>query len=179
MALSIRDIVCRINERLEPIFSQAKFYGVATSVEREGKTQPVVNEHSVAFDNSYSMQMYHKINGITKIEYRAGEGRTQNTINTFSMSGYVFNNEKSSNLKADEIAMILQALISNINISSARILPASVILNTPQIFATEYRGVEYALSEKFTLMQFNYNIEITFKSGCFDLCPEDFSSCKN
>ncbi len=178
MAQSIRNIVTLLNQALEATFKGGRYYGVAISVEREGKTQPSVNEKSVSFDDDFALTFYHKINGVS-ISYQKGYGDQNKTINTFSLSAYVFNNEKRSGLKTDEIAMIIQSVFANQNILSVRILPSSVILNTRQIFETEYRGVQYSLSEYMSLLQFNYAVEITFKSGCFDLCPEDFSQCKN
>jgi hypothetical protein len=123
------------------------------------------------------MQVYHKINGAT-ITYKPGFGDQLKTVNTFSLSLFVFNNEKRTGLKSDEIAMIIQSVFAAQNILSARILPTAIILNTPLIYATEYRGSDYRLSEYQSLMQMNYSVEVTFKIGCFDLCPEDFSQCK-
>lgn len=177
MAHSIRNIVTQINAAFNAVFNGVKLNGIAQSIEREGKLQPVENEKAVAFDDSFALQVYHKINGVN-ITYKAGMGRDQNTINTFAMAAYVFNNEKRTGLKSDEIAMIMQSILSRLNIQSVRILPVNVILNTPVIFAAEYRGNDNRLSEHHSLMQFNYSVEVTFKSGCFDLCPEDFSNCK-
>ena len=170
MAQSIRNIISGLNESLALVFNGAKFYGVATSVDKEGKLQPVVDERPVSFDDSYALQLYHKINKIS-VAYKPGFGDQNKTINTFDLSAYVFNNERLTKLKTDEIAMIIQSSFANQNIQSVRILPSSIILNTAQIFATEYRGVDFRLTEYHSLMQFNYQVEITFKSGCFDLCP--------
>jgi hypothetical protein len=177
MAQSIRNTIFDINTALERVFKGAKFYGVATSVTREGVTQPVVDDQSVALDDVYALQAYHKINGAT-ITYKPGMGRQNNTVNNFSLSVYIFNNEKKTNLKPDEVAVIFQSVFSSLQINDVRILPSAIILNTPQIYATEYRGSEYRLSEYQNLIQINYSVEVTFKSGCFDLCPEDFSQCK-
>lgn len=177
MAQSIRNIINDLNSALNAVFKGARFYGAAVSVEREGKVQPVVNELPVGFDDVYAMQVYHKINGAT-ITYKPGFGDQSQTINTFSLSLFVFNNEKRTGLKSDEIAMIIQSVFASKNILSVRILPTAIILNSALIYATEYRGSDYRLSEYQSLIQMNYNVEITFKSGCFDLCPEDFSQCK-
>jgi hypothetical protein len=178
MAQSIRKIISTINASLEGIFKGGQFYGVATLIEREGKGQPVVDEKPVSYDDSYSMQMYHRLQGGT-ITYLPGYGNTRNVIDTFQVSAVVFNNEKITNIKTDEIAMIIQSIISTLNITSVRITPTTFILNSQQIFASEYKGVPYALNEYQSLMQINYLVEITFKGNCFDLCPEDFIKCKN
>lgn len=175
MAQSIRDIVNQINTALAGVFTGSKLYGVAVSVEREGKAQPVVDELPVAFDDSYAMQLYHKINGV-QITYRPGFGKLNNTVNTFSMSAIVFNNEVRTALRSDEIAMIMQSYLSTLSPASTVILPLSVSFNSPLIFLTEYKGTPY---NGVNLFQFNYSIEVTFKAGCFDLCPSDFLTCKN
>lgn len=175
MAQGIRNIIHDINAVLTGIFKGAVFYGVATLVEREGKGQPVVDEKPVAYDDAYPMQMYHRLQGVG-ITYGPGFGRNDNVTNTYTVSAIVFNNEKQTKLKSDEIAMILQSALSKLNISAA-VTPTQIILNSQAIFATEYRGVDYALNEYQSLMQINYTVEVVFDSRCFDLCPEDFNQC--
>lgn len=178
MALSVRNIIIQINTSLEAIFKGGKVYGIATLVEREGKGQPVVDGSSVTFDDAYPMQIYHRLQGAT-ITYKPGFGNTKTTVDAFQVSMIVFNNEKQTYVKIDEIAMIIQSVLQVLNITSVRIVPTNIILNSQQIFATEYKGVPYSLNEYQSLMQINYTVEITFKGNCFDLCPEDFYKCKN
>lgn len=174
MEHSVRNIISDINTRLEGIFKGAKFYGVATSVEREGRVQPSVNEQPVSFDDSYAMQVYHKLGNMV-VSYQQGYGNTMNATNTYAVSAVVFNNEKITKLKSDEIAMIIQSILSLNN--SVKL--TGIILNSQQVFAQEYRGTVYSLGEYQSLMQLNYTVEISFKGNCFNLCPEDFSNCKN
>lgn len=178
MAQSIRNIIQLLNTALEGIFPQGKLYGVATLVDREGIGQPVVDERAVSFDDGYGFQMYHRLGNIS-ITYGPGYGDKRTVINTFSVSAYVFNNEKLTNAKTDVIAMIIQSVLQTINISTVQVLPTQIILNSQQIFATEYKGVPYVLNEYQSLMQINYTVEVIYKGICFDLCPEDFSNCKN
>lgn len=178
MAQSIRNIISLINTSLQGVFKGSSLYGVATIIEREGKAQPVVDERPVGFDDSYALQIYHRLNGAT-ITYLPGYGNSTKTVDTFSVSAVVFNNEKITKLKTDEIAMIIQSVLSSITITSVRMLPTAIILNSQQIFGTEYRGVPYSLNEFQSLMQINYLVEVTFAGQCFDLCPEDFQKCKN
>lgn len=177
MAQSIRNIITTINSTLQGIFKGSVLYGIATLVEREGRGQPVVDSYSVAYDDSYALQMYHRLTGIN-ITYAPGYGDSTTTINTFQLSAIVFNNQKITKLSQDEIAMIMQSVLATLNIHSVQILPTQIILNSQQIFAAEYRGVPYALNEYQSLMQLNYTVEVTYKGTCFDLCPEDFSNCK-
>lgn len=187
MAQSIRNIISIINTSLAGIFKGSKLYGVAVLVEREGRGKPVVDEQPVGYDDSYAMQMYHRLTGPITITYQPGYGDTTNTVNAFQVSAFVFNNEKITKLKTDEIAMVIQSVLQVLNIDKAvltasktnyvRVLPTQIILNSQQIFATEYRGVDYALNEYQSLLQINYTVEISFKGICFDLCPEDFAPC--
>lgn len=178
MAQSIRDIIQVVNLAMEGIFKGGRIYGVANLVEREGIGQPVVDDMAVAFDDSYAFQMYHRLGNIS-VTYGSGYGDTRKIINTFTVSAVVFNNEKLTKTKTDVIAMILQSVLQTINITSVQVLPTQIILNSQQIFATEYRGLAYSLDEYRSLMQINYTVEVTYKGICFDLCPEDFSNCKN
>lgn len=187
MAQGIRNIIGLINKSLEGTFKGGKVYGMATLIEREGKSQPVVDERPVTFDDSYPFQLYHRVQGAT-ITYEPGYGNTRNTKDTFQVSAFVFNNEKQTKVKTDEIAMIIQSLLTLFSIektvlttskiSSVTVLPTQIILNSQQIFGTEYRGSVYSLNEYQSLMQINYLVELTFKGICFDLCPEDFLQCK-
>jgi len=173
MELSVRNIISDINNSLGGVFKGAKFYGVATLVEREGKSQPSVDEQAVTFDDSYALQTYHKL-GAVNVTYKQGYGDTMNTTNTYAVSAIVFNNEKITKLKSDEVAMIIQSILA-LNDSATL---TGIILNSQQVFAQEYRGTAYSLNEYQSLMQLNYTVEINFKGNCFNLCPEDFSNCK-
>ncbi len=171
---SIRNIIAELNNSLDGIFKGSKFYGVATIVEREGRSQPVVDSQPVAFDDSYGLQMYHRLGNVV-ISYQPGYGDNDKTTNTYSVSAVVFNNEQTTKLKTDELATIIQSLLA----ASSVITPVSIILDSRVIFATEYRGVTYSLNEYQSLMQINYTVDLIFKSNCFDICPADFSNCKN
>ncbi len=173
MAHSISNIICQINKSLEGVFKGSTVYGVATNVEREGRSTPVIDGKAVSYDDSYSLQLYHKLNGIS-IDYKSGYGNTKNTINTYSVSAVVFNNENITKLKQDEIAIIIQSILSTLNIVSVQVLPTSIILNSQQIFSNEYKGVPYALNEYQSLMQVNYQVAVSFKGNCFTVCPEDY-----
>ncbi len=178
MAQSVRNIISIINQALEGVFKGSRVYGVASLVEREGKGLPVVDEQAVSFDDIYALQIYHRLNAVG-ITYKPGYGNTQNTVNAFTVSMVVFNNENTTKLKTDEIAMIIQSVLAGIKINSIRVLPTQIILNSQAVWGTEYKGTTYSLNEYQSLMQINYTVEISFKGICLDLCPEDFIKCKN
>lgn len=169
---SVRNIISAINASLEGIFKGGKFYGVATLVEREGKGQPIIEGQPVAYDDSYALQMYHRLGSVT-ITYAPGYGDMMTPTNAYAVTAIVFNNEQITKLKTDEIAMIIQSVLAANDSATLN----GVILNSQTVFAQEYKGVPYSMDEYKSLMQINYTVEITFKGNCFNLCPEDFSHC--
>jgi len=177
MALSISKTVCAINDALKNVFKGAVYYGIAKPLATEGRYRPHIEDKAISFDDDYAMKVYHKVTA-GRISYIGGYGDNTDTINTFAMSAIVFNNQKKTKLRDDEIAVIIQSVLANIT-TTETITPTDFILNSEQVFSVEYRGHQYALPDNMSLMQFNYTVAITFKGGCFDICPEDFSHCKN
>lgn len=171
MTPTVRDIVCRINSELLGVFTTSKFYGLASQTEREGLAYPVIEGRDVSFDDGYIVSGYHRMTGYT-VTKRAGYGNDDKSTNTFKMMLVV--NIFKDRLEPDEVALIIQSVMERIKAKDIRINPLSVVLNTKEVFLSEYRGHEYVVKDGQSLIKINYNIEATFKSGCFELCPEDF-----
>lgn len=182
---SIRDIVQNINDALCGVFKGAQVYGIARTAIREDGLIPVIQEKYIGIDDNFALQVYHKINGIT-ISTRPGSGVGRDpghNVNTFQMSMIVYSSEKRTKLAADQIALIIQSVVPKIISSdfflSIRTQLTSVILNSQQVYAQEYKSDTFRLDEYQSLTQINYTVEIAFKTGCFDICPEDLEQCKN
>lgn len=183
---SIRDIISLINETLGHKFRDIRGYGVATTIRRGEELLPVSNEQYIGLDDSFAIQVYHKILGITMTEStQGGYGRNSNTqINTYSMAMIVASDEKKTKLMPDQVALVIQSAIYNIPFStdffrSVEVSIRNVVLNSEQTYQQEYRSDSYRLSEYQSLTQINYSVEITWKPGCFVACPEDLIHCKN
>lgn len=184
---SIRDIVQEINKVIEVTFRDAKTYGIARTAVRGEELLPTIDEQYIGIDDTYALQVYHKLSQITMgtRNGRAGYGdNTADPLNTYSMVMVVMSDEQRTKLMADQIALVIQSAIYNISYStdffrSVDVSIRSVILNSEQVYQQEYRSDSYRLSEKQSLMQINYSVEITWKPGCFAVCPEDFINCKN
>lgn len=183
---SIRDIVKEINCQLEKVFPVGFIaYGVARTVIREDGYLPMVDDKYVGIDDNYALQLYHKINGITINKTRGtGWGNSPGyAVNTYQMSMVVFDNELKTKLASDEVVTLFQAAIphtiSTDFFKSIRISLSSVVLNSQAVYAEEYKSDTYRLSESQSLSKINYNVEIVFKTDCFEICPEDLQKCKN
>lgn len=171
MKLTVRDIICRINNELMGVFTTSKFYGLAELTERDGLTYPIYDGKMVGYDDGFKVSGYHRMTGYSVLR-KAGYGENNTTTNTFNMMLVV--NSFLKDLKIDEVAMIIQAILEKIKSKDVRVIPVSGVLTTKDVFLAEYRGHEYVVKDNQSLMRLNYNIEVTYKSGCFDLCPEDF-----
>jgi len=176
---SIVDIVAFINSRLCNVIPGMKLYNIAQIVSREAATVPVVDEKDAAFDDTHPAQIYHKINGLTMATTATGFGRDNNLLYTYQMSMIVFLNKR--HIRPEDFPIIAQGNIpqrfTTENTQSVSIKFLSAILNDQQVFAQEYRS-PFRLGTNQRLFQINYSLEVVYKPGCFEKCPEEIN-CKN
>jgi len=178
---SIVDIVKFINSRLCNIIPGIKLYNIAQIVSREDHTIPADGDNSTAFDDTHPAQIYHKITGMTMTQQTTGYGDSNNLLYTYQMSMIVFFNKQS--IRPEDFPIIVQANIpqrfNTDNTQSVNIKFLSAILNDQQVFAQEYRNATaYRLGVNHRLFQINYTLEVVYKPGCFEKCPEE-TNCKN
>lgn len=178
---SIRDIVTFINQETAKLLPSGKFYGIASLVQRNGETLPSEGEKYIGIDDIYPLQIYHKINGLTISRQTRGFGDNLDQLYTYQMAMVVFLNKP--NFAPEDLVPILQANLPqqfktdytkrvSINFLSA-------VLNDQQIFTQEYKNTTaYRLNLDQRLIQVNYTLEVLYKPGCFDVCPEELN-CKN
>lgn len=172
----IRDIVKEINCKLEKVFAGGFIaYGVAQNLPRGEDLLPTINEKYVGLDDIHAMSLYHKINsiGITQRAGTYGDDEGFN-VNTYQMSMIVFNNQKRTNMNADELALLIQTAFPKRINSEVKNLMTGVILNSQTVYGQEYKSNTYRLGELQSLFQINYQTEVLFRTDCLDLCPEDF-----
>ncbi len=127
------------------------------------------------FDNTLSVSIYHKINDVTVQAGRNGFGDDLgDLVNTYNCTLVVYLNRKKTNLTPIELMLSIQNQFP----SAMKIKPyqnivirfLKVILNSTQIWLQEYQGVAYNLPTDSNLFAINYQIESTFKKGCFINC---------
>lgn len=167
---SISKIICDINSSLSGVIKGSDFFGITKTTEREGKSLPINDDRVVIFDDSYGLIGYHKVNEI-RANYSHGFGDKRKVTNVFNCALVVFNNKTRTKICDTDIALIIQAALTNN--SSYRISPLNIILNSKVVYDNEYRGNDFRLNENQSLLQINYQIEVVY-NNCFEICPEDF-----
>lgn len=177
---TIHDIVDAINAAI-PINGR-DMYGIATPAVRVDQMLPAIGEVYIGIDDSYPIRVYHKLNGMTSL-IRPGSGfgdSTGDQVNVYQMSMIVFNNQRLTKIKPDQLVLLMQVntprAVKSDYFKTIRITYNNVILNNAQVWAQEYGATTYRLGLMQNLFQINYTVEATFKEGCFAKCPEDFTS---
>lgn len=178
---SILDIVRLINKHLDNLLPGLKTYGIAQLVPRDTETLPAEGEKYIGLDDIHSAQVYHKINGMTITRQARGFGDKVDQLYTYQMSMIVFLAKPF--IRPEDLVPLLQnALPQQFKTDYTKRVSInflSAILNDQQVFAQEYKNTSaYRLDLNQHLFQVNYSLEVLYKPGCFDVCPEELN-CKN
>ena len=183
----IVEILDLINDQLKGIDPAEKVYGQAQTVIRiSGSEQDELpgligadgEIKYVGIDDVESIIIYHKVNSVSIIQQNNGRGDAVGDMqDTFSLSLIAYWDRKKIKFLPDQLLLMLQARLPQevrgiTDIKTVRIRPVNTILNTLQIFNTEYRGNSFKLPANIHLIQLNYNIETVFNPDCFRKCPE-------
>jgi hypothetical protein len=178
-------IIDMINKELEKSFDRAKIYGLAQSIIRtQGNEQellPALVDHSgdgvyVGFDDQFPLMIYHKMNSlVSALSSQQGFGNAgPDQVNTYQNTMIVYLDRKKLKKLPDEVYMLIQSVFpEGMNIEPFKRISirfSNVILNSTQVFASEYQGNRYKLPPEKNLFAINYTIESIFKKGCFDKC---------
>lgn len=179
----IAEIISALNATLKfPIGS--KTYGIAQSVIRKtddgSQLLPCTVDKNgdyqfVGIDNTLPVSLYHKTNSIQIKRNGKGVGDSiGEVVNTYSNAMIVYLDTKKAGVTPDELLLQIQNSFPD----AIRMQPyknivitfLNVILNSTQVWASEYQNTEYELLPETSLFAINYQIESTFKKGCFDNC---------
>lgn len=187
--MPLNKFIQEINKPLEKLLSGIKVFGIAEAISRtRGETVEVFpgvvgNDgeiKEVTPDDVESVLIYHKANALATAlsTLVRGVGDQPNAfVNAYAMSMIVYVDRKKTKLRPDELFLYIQANLpfqikqEPYNIILTRI--NTVILNSQQVYDSEYKGVQNRLPANQSLMQINYTIESTFHQNCFEKCPED------
>lgn len=168
-------------------FAGGRLYGICEQAIKTGSQSeefPAVfdldgNGVYAGIDDTFNFILYHRKNGLSITDDVTNPGFGDNvagSINTYTMTAIVFFNRKRLQMEADEFAIYIQRNFPpNLDNDKFHYLSAwinSVILNSQQVFGTEYKNVSYFLKPEHCLMAINYTIEGKPKLACFNRCPE-------
>lgn len=144
---------------------------IPAEVDKEGEGK------YIGLDDSAPVTLYHKANSIQiteKSNSGYGDARAL-TVNTYNNSMIVFLDRKTTGLLPDEFISLLQANLADAiemkPYKSVIVRLQNIILNSQQVFASEYQNFEYKIPPRFSLFAINYQIESTFDRKCFATCP--------
>lgn len=190
----LNDIVQQINEGLtSTLFSQSKrfsgskLYGICEQAVKTGRQKeefPSIVDLAgdgkyVGIDDKQNLIIYHRKQNLSISDDTVNKGYGDNpagSINTYSMVMVVYMNRKKLNMEADELVVYLQKhfpyTLENKNFTYLSASIDSVILNTQQVFRTEYTNVNYFMKPEHALIAISYTIEGKPNLACFNRCPE-------
>lgn len=189
--MSNSKFISAINDQIQPLlkaFTGSRIYGLTQPISKpvgqdQFQTIPCIVDNSgeakyVGVDDAALITIYHKSNTLTiteKANSGSGDVRAY-TVYTYYNSMIVFIDRKRTGMLPDEFALLLQANLKDaIKIENFRAVVVrlqNIILNSQQVFATEYQNTEYRISPQFSLFAINYQIESTFDKRCFATCPQ-------
>lgn len=178
MGPSIHHIVKLLNTTIDKLFPATQVFGIAKSAIRGEERWPYLDGAYIGIDDKNALQVYHKVNAMAStLKTLPAYGNSRGSqVNSYNMAMIVFNNQRRTNLKADELVLLIQSRFPSVLPSqyyqSIRLQFNSAILNDETVFAQEYTA-SFKLTEFQNLIQINYTLETTFKHGCFITCPED------
>lgn len=183
-SLMINLFIDTINKKFSSL-QGGKIYGLAQSmirVKSDGlESLPAIVDNDgegkyIGIDNTLPFIIYHKNNSITTRQVaKAGYGdESGDTVNTYSNTMVVYMNRKKLKIQPDQMFLNLQGSfpdsITHQGFKNIVILIQNVILNSQQVWASEYQNTDFRLQPDSNLFAINYTIESTFKKGCFDTC---------
>lgn len=132
----------------------------------------------VGIDDTKPLILYHRSQNATIRNKGKGFGDVENKeVFAVSMTMVVYQNQERTKLTQDELFLYLKSAfpamafkIPNFDYISVKI--NSVILNSQQVFRSEYQNLQYNLNPFQSLTAINYTIESEYKTACFNKCPE-------
>lgn len=188
----VKDFILIINEKLKESFTkngikQVLTFGITENVVSNEQQFPVMFQGSdgkwAGFDDTKNIILYHKINSVSVIIPEGYGDGNKNIINRYGLTMYLFFDMGKTGLSKDEMFTFIQAVLPEFmkgdKFSYIRTSVSNAILNTQQVFSSEYKGIPFSLKPEQSLISISYTIEGRFKKGCFNCCPEDNTTITN
>lgn len=175
------------NKQLCGLVTGEQLYGIAELMIRkqgsETEQLPVVLSDDgegkyVGIDDVAPLIIYHRVLNVTPTRVpNSGKGDSRgDLLNTYQMALFMYWDRKPYPVKPEELHMVVQARtpdrIEGIpDIKQLLFNPASVNLNTLQVYNQEYGGDSFKLPANRYIIQINYSIALTFNPACIATCP--------
>lgn len=128
-------------------------------------------------DDVRSIMIYHKtITGAFSYLPRSGYGDSRENEDSFSLGIIAVWDTRKIKLHSPDVLLLLrgrmpQQITSNTGINRILVTPTSAILNSKQIFESEYTVAEnYLLPLYINFAQLNYTVSIKYDPKCIEKC---------
>jgi len=184
----IDELIDLINNNFDGIIDEQITLGIVQRVYRVNGDDSVdfmpgiINNDGEAIyagiDDIRSLSIYHKLNSATLSNNpRGGYGDSKRNEDTFQGSVIACWDTRKVKLQASEMLLLLrnrmpQCLIDTQKNFDIQITPTVAILNTKQVFDSEYSigQAGYILPLFINFLQLNYNLLIKYDQDCIEKC---------
>lgn len=188
----VKDFILIINEKLKESFTkngiaQVLTFGLSETTISGEQSFPVFfkgNDGSWAgLDDTKNVILYHKDNAVQASSVTGYGNGNSTMVNRYGITMIIYFDAGKTGFKRDEMFTFIQAVMPEFmkgeKFSYIRTSVSNAILNTQQVFSSEYKGVPFSLKPEQSLISISYTIEGRFKKGCFNCCPEDNTTITN
>lgn len=186
MQSGLKDILIQVNAPLQAflygdnVFSGFDVFGLAVNAYRNDKPVVFPVTYAKSGEGTYvgieekPVIIYHKCDSmqpqIIAPAYGDGEGKKTNRYN---MHMIVFVDRKKTGNEPDELFLSFQKVFPvNVTVEPYEKVTTNiknVILNSQQVFNSEYRGISYFVKPEHALFQVDYTIESIYNPKCFNV----------
>lgn len=173
------------NSLCDSRFSGGAFFGVAYDGGfDDGKIYPVVQntdgeQYKVNPDDTYNIQIYHKILGKTYSINKNSTGNRANKVDEKTevkmvVAGWTnklgVSQEDLETLIASNFPdQLANSLYASLKLDNLTIVLGGANMDKSTVFKEEYKGFEYHVKPEQILFSMRYSINATYKKGCFTL----------
>lgn len=185
----LKQIVNYLNTQLTETFEGEKFQplllsNVAITIQSDDKngTHPILtedfdNNKDLSYDDIYSLQIYHKLSGLTHTKQKQQYGNNNdNLISSYQMQMIVGGRRDKIRSTPEElesivtgglVSIIPKSVINPLKIQRCTITPAGSDMNQFLVWRDEYSR-DYALPPNQLLFRIRYSIEMAYIKSCIE-----------
>lgn len=159
----------------------SKSYGIAETITRGTQTLPgvVKNDGEIAYvgpDDTAPVIIYHRLIGLASSIRPGGTGDSiGDLINNFTVAMIVYMDRKATGLTMPVMLQYIQANVPDAleakPYKKIFVRFTGAVLNSQQIFRSEFANSEMKLPAEKTMFQINYTLETQTDKRCFASCP--------
>lgn len=177
----------------EQRFQGGRFEGLANESTSEGKTRPVImnrdyEAQEISVDDTFPIQIYHKIlakryelNNIAGQRSEFGD-RNKYVKETVLAKMVIYGKYSKLKVTKEELEAIIttnfpdnmdaanNALLTALNLDNVTYAMQATNFISKSVWAEEFSGHEYRLAPEDIFFSITYQIQSTWRKGCFQLC---------